>query len=557
MFTKSRSLIVYLLLSLPLAAAALDRIELLPPQAKAHLRISDTHDFWNKLKQSSIGKLWVDDPFQDFLGNPDAETWQEFFFDGESSAEDKVFMDQLKMLQGEVIIGFDKKYKAPYVIAELSQDNFMKSLEMDLTLREITAEPFDIHKSTFQDVEIIQYIENGGTPQEESSWQAHLKDTLVFGYSKEWIERSIVQLKKDEIEPPTGNPTLSLKIPLAQLIQNSLLEDMKNPSAAAAPYQPEALLEALGLMGIENFSTRIELKDTEMVVDNNLQISDLTKGLFAILDVEPSELPTLDFIPEHIASLEVGRFNLLHFWQEIPTVLATAMPSVKPQFDFIMATVQQQTGINLETDLLSHIGTKYISFSEASGESQISVVAVELRDAAAFKIGLETALNAPALQPQVSASLEIEPFIEHTLYTVKNPDPNEVMAFAVTDGYLLYGQPDGLRQVIRRQTSTTQAPSTFERSPLVKGLRETVPKKAFGYSVIDWKTNMDIIVRELNKPEYTSMIQQSWARSGSALPPPDFNKLPSADHIASFFNRSYQYAEASNDGIHQRIILKY
>jgi hypothetical protein len=152
MFTKSRSLIVYLLLSLPLAAAALDRIELLPPQAKAHLRISDTHDFWNKLKQSSIGKLWVDDQFQDFLGNPDAETWQDFFFDGESSAEDKVFMDQLKMLQGEVIIGFDKKYEAPYVIAELSRDNFLKSLEMDLTLREIAADHIDNHKSPTQDV---------------------------------------------------------------------------------------------------------------------------------------------------------------------------------------------------------------------------------------------------------------------------------------------------------------------------------------------------------------------------------------------------------------------
>ena len=37
----------------------------------------------------------------------------------------------------------------------------------------------------------------------------------------------------------------------------------------------------------------------------------------------------------------------------------------------------------------------------------------------------------------------------------------------------------------------------------------------------------------------------------------DFNKLPAADHIASFFNVSYQYAEATDSGLHQRIILKY
>ena len=65
------------------------------------------------------------------------------------------------------------------------------------------------------------------------------------------------------------------------------------------------------------------------------------------------------------------------------------------------------------------------------------------------------------------------------------------------------------------------------------------------------------LVRELNKPGYTDVMVQNWAKSGSPLPPPDFSKLPPADHIASFFNVSYQYAEATSDGIHQQIILKY
>ena len=50
---------------------------------------------------------------------------------------------------------------------------------------------------------------------------------------------------------------------------------------------------------------------------------------------------------------------------------------------------------------------------------------------------------------------------------------------------------------------------------------------------------------------------ENWAKSGSPFPPPDLNKLPPATHIASFFNVSYQYAEATDEGIHQRIILKY
>jgi hypothetical protein len=557
MFAKYRPLFISLLLSLSLSTMALERIALLPPDTLVNVRISDTTGFWDKLQQSSIGKLWVDPQFQDFLGNPDAETWQEFFMEGEPTAEREVFIEQLKMLQGELVLAFDSDHGNPYIIAAMSPDDFQRSLDMDVKLQGVATDPFEIIKSTFQDVEIIQYIEHGGTPEEESSWQAHLNQTLVFGYSKEWVERAIVQLNKDEIKEPKGNPSFTLNLPLSKYIQETLLAEMKFDQAATGPitpmYEPEALFQALGLLGIESFSSRIELHNTEMVADSTLQVSDLTKGLFTILDLEPSELPTLNFIPENISSIEVGRFNLLRFWQEIPNVLTTAMPAVKPQFDMILTMIQQQTGIHFEQDLLANLGTKYISYSE----SEKSVVAVELKDEVAFTRALETALSAPAIQPQVAASLEIEEFLDHTLYTMKSAAPDEAMAFGMSDGYLLYGQPDGLRQVIRRQTSDTPPQTTFENSTLVKGLRANIPARAFGYSAIDWKANMDVIVRELSKPGYITLIQQNWAKSGSALPPPDFTKLPSADHIASFFNVSYQYAEATPEGIHQKIILKY
>jgi hypothetical protein len=538
-----------LLIALPAASIALERIGLLPSEAQGYVRISNTVQFWSQLKQSSIGKLWADQQFQDFLGNPDAETWQEFFLDGESDAEDEVFVEQLKMLKGEVILAFKEETGNPYIIAAMTKDDFIRSLDMDVTLREVAAEPFEIVKSTFQDVEIIQYIENGGTPRESSSWQAHLNGTLVLGYSQEWVERSIVQLKKDAVKEPAGNPEFNLNIPISKLIGDTLNKDTAGESN-------KALFEALGLMGIENYALKLELKDDEMIADSNLRVSDLSKGIFTLLDVQPSELPTVTFIPANIASLEVGRFNLLRFWQEIPNVLATAMPAVKPQFDMIVALIQQQAGINFEQDLLANIGTKYVSFSVADADKQVSVVAVELKDALGFKTGLETALAAPALQPQVAAGLEIEEFLDHTIYTVKSDDPSSAMAFGIVGDYLLYGQPDGLRQVIRSRGSAA-ANESFERSALVQGLRRHVPPRAFGYSAIDWKKNMGVIVREISKPEYVVLIQQNWAKSGSALPPPDFSKLPPADHIASFFNVSYQYVEATGNGLHQRIILKY
>ena len=557
MSVKLKTLSLSILLSLPLASPALERLSLLPAEAQSYVRISNTANFWNKLKQSSIGKLWADPQIQDFLGNPDTETWQQLFFEDDYDADAEVFMEQIKMLKGEVILAFDQEMENPYIIAAMSETDFLKSLKMDEKLSEITDEPFEILKSSFQDVEIIQYIEDGESADDASSWQAHLKGTLILGYTKEWVEKCIVRLKKEEIKEAKGNPTFTVNVPLSNLIQETLLEEMEEDDQENPLYDPEILFDALGLMGIENYSLTLELKDTEMVADSLLKVSDLTRGIFSILDVQPSELPTVTFIPENISSLEVGRFNLLRFWQEIPNVLATAMPAVKPQFDMILTMIQQQAGINFEQDLLANIGTQYISFSVTEAKQQTSVIAVELKDGGAFKSGLETVLSAPALQPQLAARLETDEFLEHTIYSVNGEDPETLVAFGVIGNYLLYGPIEGIQQVIRSQTSEAASNMDFERSPLVKGLRKNVPTRAFGYSAIDWKKNMDVIVREISKPEYITILQQNWAKSGSPLPPPDFNKLPMVEHIASFFNVSYQYAEATGEGIHQQIILKY
>ncbi len=554
MTTQLKTLSLSLLLALPLAANALERTELLPPNAQNYVRISNVSDFLGKLKLSSLGKLWVDPQFQDFIGNPDAETWKELFFEEETDAEAELNIEMLKLVQGEVVVGFNMEEEF-FAIAAMDEAAHHRGRELELKLQEISDDPDDIVKSSFQGVEILQYIGNGGTPEEESTWEAHLKGTLLAGSSREWVEKCIVQLKEEAPAEPEGNPTFSLKLALSSLIREGLLEELK---AEASPlFDPEILLDALGLMGIENYSLKIELKDTEMVADSTLRVSDLTKGLFTILSVEPVELPTVTFIPESIASIEVARFDLLRFWQEIPTVLSTAMPTVKPQFDMVMAMLPAQLGINLEQDLLANLGTKYFSFTVANGDTPTSIVALELKDAAAFKTGLGTLLAAPALQAQLSSVLKTEEFLDHTLHTVNDDDPDNAASFGVVGDYLLYGTPSSLRQMIRRKGSDTAASSSYERSSLVKKLREQVPSGAFAFSAVDWKKGMDMIIHEFSKPEIIEPMQQSWAMSGSPLPPPDIDKLPPTDHIASFFNMSYQYTEATGEGIHQRIILKY
>ena len=554
MFTKLKPLLFFTLFALPLATLALERTALIPTDAQSSLHLSDAPRFLEQFKNSSLSKLWNDPQFQDFLGNPDATMWQELFFDGELDAEDRMVLEQLKMLSGEVILAFNMQDldAEPYIIAAMSEEDFLQSLEMDEKLTEQEEDSFKIRRDSFQGVEIIQHIKENDAP----SWQTHLNETFVMGHKKEWVEKCIVQLKKETIETPTGNPFCLLNLPLSALIREQILEDMKKEIATnPQPYDPELLMEALGLMGVKDLSFRIELKENEMLIDNRLQVSDLTKGIFTILEVTPSELPRITFVPENVSSLEVGRFNLLRLWQEIPTILTTAMPAAKPQFDMLLMMIQQQAGIDFEQDLLTHLGTKYVSFSVSENKTQISVMAMELKDARGFKQGLETLFAAPALQPQLAAGIETEPFLDHTLYLLNNPDEDQ--AFGVAGGYLIFGETEGLRQIIRSLSSETAVNSTFEKSALIKGLGAHVPTTGFSFGVLDWKQIMDMLIHELSKPEVIVPIQQKWATSGAALPPPDMKKLPSSDHIASFFNVAYQYIEATKDGLHQRIILKY
>lgn len=543
------------LLAATLPAFALERMDLVPPDAQLEIRVSNTTTFLEQLKKSSIGRLWADPQFQNFLGHPDEDMLEEYLFDGEKTAEDEMIMEQIKMLKGEVVAATVKGEDAPYLILAMSDADFRRSLVLDDKMAETTEEPFDIVRGSFQDVDVIQHIEKAGTEQESRTWQAHLNNTLVMGPSKEWVEKSIAELQKEPISEPEGNPALDIHLPLAALIRESL----KEPQDGQAPaiINQSTLFEALGLLGIEKFTTHLELRDTEMIVDNNLQATSLGKGIFTLLDMEPAELPHVDFVPDNITLIEVGRMNLLRFWQEIPTVMSAAMPTVKPQLDLLLATIRNQIGIDIEKDLLANMGTRYIAFSCPNGDLLTSVMALELKDGSAFKSALETIMASPMVEPQITAAMDTVNFLDRTLYVSKATEPADTIAIAVAGNYLLYGHPDAVRQVIRSQSSEAAANSRLEENELVRGLRQQVPVTAFGYSAIDWNKNMSYIIRELTRPERIRVIMERWARSGSPLPPPDFDKLPPTDHLASFFNTSYLYIEKTNQGLHQKIILKY
>jgi hypothetical protein len=551
MRSRTKILSFFLLFSLSMVAHALERMELLPPDTQAYLRISNTTNFWSKLKQSPFGKLWVDPQFQDFIGHPKASIWTNLLAEENTETEKTIALEQYKMLGGEVIVAFDQEIEKITLIAAMKKEDFLQSLELDEKLNNISDDPIDIVKSNFQGVEIIQHIRED--EKDDASWQAFENGTFIMGNSREWVEHGIAQLQKEKIKEPKGNPILNLNLPLKQFV-DEWVEEMDGHGAATST---RSLVDALGLAGLEKLSVTLELQKDEMTIDSNLEIADLTQGIFSLLDPQPSKIPAVTFIPESIASFEVGRINLLRLWQEIPKILASISPTAGPHLDMVLNLFMQQTGVDIEQDLLAHLDTQYLSYHQIKEESpQSTVFALALKDRLAFKTALGSILTSPTLQMQLANILETEEFLDHTLYIIKADNPSESVAFGVADNYLFYSHPAELRQVIRSLNSE-DSNGLSNASPLLKELHQHISSRAFSFGATNWQKNMVILIRELNNPEIAEAVARGWALQDLAFPQPNFSKLPAAKHIASFFNISYQYVEATDDGLHQKILLKY
>lgn len=551
MRTKTTFLLATILLTAPSLSLALNRTELLPENSQSRIHINNVSNVLHQVKISPLGQLWSDEQVQNFLGNITAEDCMELLNEGELKEIDELYLEEAKMLKGEVAVAIETETEEPYLVTEMSQEDFEMSLEIDQKINELSESPIEIKYDTFQDVQLIEHIEPALDEEGEptSSWQAHLGNTLISGPSKNWIEQSIVRIQNDPITEPKGTPTISVNIPVNQLISMFLEKDDADETA-------KTMLDALGLLSIQRFNMSLELHDDHMVSTSNLHVSDLTKGLFTLLDLSPTTLPDEAFIPTELITFEAGRFNLLGLWKEVGNILDLVAPEVKPQYDMIPMMAMQMLNIDIEQALLANLGPRYFSYTVGTGDDIHSVVAVDLKDSTSFQTALETAITSPMLQQQLASILETETFLDTTLYSFVIPDDSgneEKGAFCMLDQQLLYGELAGVQQAIR----TLNNAEPLADNKLLNQLRDKIPENAFGYSIVNWKYYIHELIGYLKKPEIQQAITQQMAINGTPIPPLDFDKLPSASHLAQFFNINYQYIESTADGLHHKVIVEY
>jgi hypothetical protein len=606
-------LLFLFLTGFPRLLVAYERPELVD-SAVVTIRVSDVTGFIDAITQSGLGQLWNSDEMKAFIhGQSLAEALKETFlhsiYGDKSNYKELAHLawEELKLLKGELVVGFSPENQEEkssfYIAAALDPADYPKTLEIDERMAELDEDETAPRKQVFQGVDIYRLDRTESPGVTQSEWSAFYGGTLLSSSSLEWIQRCLVRLKKQLPSIPAPPPTLHVRI-TNRFIENLFAqrnspalqeagtagtgekeEDTRDP--AASPVLPGAIIDALGLDQIQTASLALTFKpgslNFQFLIDRGGKGQ--RKGLWTLLPQEP--IPPkhrLAYVPEDVYNYQVLRLDLNALWKELPDMLQAINPQLAAKFQGITGMFSGLYKVDLARDLFGNLGTLITSFSRMEGQSKQELVAWQLRSPEAMEKLLVKVLgeNSP-LKAQFQDYLEIinlkghKLFSFNTAFTEPGGEPSQPLAMpgpqstyisiSVVDGALVYGPDQLVRGLIQVGASQRRnLKKTLYQNPDFTRLENQVPGDAIGYTVTD--------ISSLLQP-----LLELYQRSMAARAPADekekgngeektypfmeflnnlrYERLPSADFIASFFGKGMSYIRFEGDNLVSRGMFRY
>jgi len=544
MKNKIRKRILLLVLAgLPLFANAFERKDLLPNNVEFKFQINSLSAVRNGIEKSPFGRLWNDTKFRDFLGcSSDITIWDVLMEDEEESLR-PLMKEAFGLFSGEIVFGVNPDTEEYCALIGITEKKYKRFLVLNEKILKAQKTPGTTVKSTFQGIEILKVIENN----EDPAFFAWVNGSCITSPKKEWVEKTIMKLKKEAAKEPKANAKIVLSYSVSTILQNKPNMSEKN----------RRIYDALGLLGVRNIALSIDFQEDRLVFDGKLDVVDLHKGLFTLLDTQPSPLPKVPFIPKNIYTFDIERINIPSFWKELPNIMTDIDPTILMQFNMGLQMIRQNFGIDIEQDIINHLGTQILSFSCEGSDTPGGIVALELKNEKAFKKSIETLFAHPALQAELAQTFDVKTFLEHTVYSTKEAiSEGKSIAFTFVDGYFVYGMTEQVRNVIRT-SNLAKGASNYESAPLIQSLVSKIPPNAFGYLLIDMKKYLALLADNFQDPIMNSVLTEAFREIDSEVLDIQSSKLPSGDYFASFFKVLYGYSEPSPTGLHSRFILEY
>ncbi len=526
---------------LPLLTQGVERKELLPEKQVPQIQIGNFSDFQEMLDQAALNDLRADTRFQNFY-TAFSRKIETMLGEGKIPLGVQLLYEQLPFLKGEVALMIDDE--GLHLAAAMDEAAYEESLKRSEWFQEKSDTDIVVKKVPFREQKITQYI-SGANP-EHPYWKALINNTLLLSTDREWLESSIVRLAKETVDA-TKRSGVRAVIPMRATIQLSI-EKETDPEKRAAK---EKLYSALGLLGIGDCSISIDETAEGVAVDFDLEVSDLKRGIFSLLETSPPRALPKGLIPDEVTSVSVGKMTLNGLWKELPSILSNASMETALQFSALLQQIKSLTGADLGNDILAHLGSTYYTYSTMQNTNQCWVAALELNNGSALQQSLGTILSAPKME-SIAAAISATDFRGETIYMLsQDAGKDHALALCATDQVLLLGNLVNVRESILRMNGS----GNYQSADLVTESLKLAPKNAFIYGATNHKKTTTLLSARLSDHSFGISASGRLENSSPMEEELEENEI-SLNYIGSFLHTSYYYTEKTDTGLHHHILLR-
>ncbi len=570
----SKQLLVGILVVATYTASATSRISLLDKNADIVFSISSVTDVSEAIKHTSFAKLWNDPQFQRALGEHDLEkSIKQSMSKDKSDEEVKLYWEELKMVKGALGLSANISKKQFSLVAEMSKEDYERSLVMDRRLAELEREngaKFSIHKERYQGVDIYGHLYEN--KKDSNSWQTFIDGTVIMGSSKDWVKQCIALVKRSPISGKKGAaPKVFVSVNIGSLLDQAVQEyekkiakmkgQMRNTPGMMPEYSPSKIVDALGLSALKKMTVSVQFNNDSMVFDSFLGIKRPMKGLFTLYDLSPSSTALqMPYAPKSILSYGVGRLNPAAFWRQLPQMLKDALPpQMAQQANATLMGSTAMLGIDPGRDLFANLDTQIVSISFDGQPEPESLYFIRLKNESVLKESLKKMFDPNGMiRLQMGEKFKQEVFRGADLYEFEQGETNGTFAVSAAAGYLVLGSGKAVRQYLRAIDSGNAANKAFYTSALYHKLRKETPAQAMGYSTTDIGKYVKVFLSAMLDNPAIKMAAMN-PKSGKENPFPNFDmtKLPSAQYMAKFFGNSFDYIVPTAKGIKSHSVIYY
>ena len=579
-------------------APAAPLTQLVPEGAPFVLSVTDVQLLLNGWDQSPWARTWNDEQVKKFFAPLRSQMKMDEWDDLTKAETGHTVRELLALAQGEALlavtdlnfVGEDAPQEFPFLLAIGIGANSAKVEELIAEAdKKDEAPPAEIED--YAGVKLHVYTETKEEKERTFVW-AIVDGVWMISGSRATISSAIDASKGGGLPNALAKSERFLRaqqsagsaqalayvdlqaiVPLAQRAIETSAAAGAAQGGAASMFEASAVIRALGLDVLNDFSLAFDLQEGASDFSGALTYSD-RRGLINLLAYEEGPAAQPAFVPARWVSAASMKYSLKKAYAALETILDQMSPVLYGMVDGQIKGLNRQLGIDLKRDLIGSIGNDVITGYALRPGAAPGAPAADLDQFIGFSLeNAEAFTNAvEALKrmggPNLEQMLVKREYLGHSMFVFTPPGDNPAskgMSYAITPNFLFMGIGSPATVEAALQGLPGNQPSLWQR-PEVKTALSHMPANASAIQFQDTKALLgyafDSAANMLGQTE-TAPAAAAVDENGDpveaepAKPMVDASAKPDAATLAKYWSYSWGSGYMDSRGVYFRSTIDH